>query len=37
MFKEVIAVQFGNYMKLINTFCGQNLELLTVKVRSTYS
>jgi hypothetical protein len=34
-FKE-IAVYCENHMKHINTLCGQNTELLIVKVSGTY-
>jgi hypothetical protein len=33
----VNAVYSQNHMKPINTFCGQNAELLTVKAGGTYS
>jgi hypothetical protein len=32
LFKEIIAVYSENHMKPINTFCGQNTELLNVRV-----
>jgi hypothetical protein len=37
LFKEIIPVYCKNRMKLINTLCGQNAELLFVKVGGTYS
>jgi hypothetical protein len=35
LFKELIAVYSENHTKLINTLCGQNAELLTVKAGGT--
>jgi hypothetical protein len=32
LFREIIAVYFENHTKQINTLCGQNEELLIVKV-----
>lgn len=37
LFGEIIAVYFENYTKPINTFDGQNAELLTVKGCDMYS
>jgi hypothetical protein len=37
LFKEIIAVYFGNHVKLISTFCDQNAELLNVKADCTCS
>jgi hypothetical protein len=37
LFKEIIAVYTENHMKHINTLCGQNSELLNVKVGGTHS
>jgi hypothetical protein len=36
LFKEIIAVYSENHMKPIDTLCGQNTELLIVKVGGTY-
>jgi hypothetical protein len=35
LFKGIIAVYNENYMKYMNTFCGQNVELMNVKVSCT--
>jgi hypothetical protein len=35
LFKEMIAVYYENRTKPMNTFCGQNAELLTIKARGT--
>jgi hypothetical protein len=35
--KEITAVYSLNYMKLIYTLCGQNAELIIVKVGGTTS
>jgi hypothetical protein len=35
LFKEIVDVYFENDTKSINTLCGQNEELLNVKVGST--
>jgi hypothetical protein len=35
LFKEIIAVYSENHMKLINTLCGQNADLLNVKAGGT--
>ena len=32
MYREIIAVCSGIYTKHINTLCGQNVELLNVKL-----
>jgi hypothetical protein len=37
LFKEVIDVYSENHTKPANTLCGENAELLIVKVRGTYS
>jgi hypothetical protein len=37
LFKEIITVYYENQTKPINTICGQNTELQTVKARGTYS
>jgi hypothetical protein len=37
LFREIIPVYSENHMKPINTLCGQNAELLNVKVGGTYS
>jgi hypothetical protein len=37
LFREIITVYSENHMKHINKFCGQNTELLIVKVDGTYS
>jgi hypothetical protein len=36
LFSETFLVCFGNYMKHINTPCGQNTEHLSVKASGTY-
>jgi hypothetical protein len=36
LFKEIIDIYPENHMKLINTFYGQNVELLIVKVNGAY-
>jgi hypothetical protein len=36
LFREVTAVYFENYIIPINSFCGQNAELLNVIVNGTY-
>jgi hypothetical protein len=36
LFREIIAVYSENGMKPINTLCGQNAELLNVKVDGAY-
>lgn len=33
MFMEIILVYAENHMKPINTFCGQSVETVNVKVR----
>jgi hypothetical protein len=35
-FKEIIAVYSENHMKIINTLCGQDAELLVVKAGGIY-
>jgi hypothetical protein len=37
LFSEVIAVYSEDHTKPINTLCGQNAELLTVKIGGIYS
>jgi hypothetical protein len=37
LFKKIIAVYYENHTELINTFSGQNAELLTVKAGDTYT
>jgi hypothetical protein len=37
LFREIIAVYSENHMKPINTLCGKNAELLTVKAGGAYS
>jgi hypothetical protein len=37
LFKEIISVYSENNVKLINTFCGQNAELLNIKAGGTYN
>jgi hypothetical protein len=37
LFEEIIAVYSANHMKLINTLCGQNTEVLIVETSGTYS
>ena len=37
LYREIIAVCFEIHTKHINTVCGQNVELLNVKARATYS
>jgi len=37
LYREIIAVCCGIHTKHINTLCGQNVELLTVKSGGTYS
>jgi hypothetical protein len=37
LFKKIIAVYSENHMKPINTLCGQNTELLIIKVTSTHT
>ena len=37
LYREVIAVCYEVHTKHINTLCGQNVELLNVKLVSTYS
>jgi hypothetical protein len=37
LFKEIIAIYSENHRKPINTVCGQNVELLTVKADGTYN
>jgi hypothetical protein len=37
LFKEIIAVHTEDHMKAISTRCGQNAELLIVKVGGTRS
>jgi hypothetical protein len=34
-FREIIAAYSENYVKLADTLCGQNLELLTAKADGT--
>jgi hypothetical protein len=36
LFREIITVYSGNHAKPINTLCGQNAELLNVKVGGKY-
>jgi hypothetical protein len=35
LFREIITVSFEHGIKLINTLCGQNSELLNVKAGAT--
>jgi hypothetical protein len=35
--KEIITVYSENHTKPINTFCGQNIEILILGVTGTYS
>jgi hypothetical protein len=37
LFREMIAVYSENHTEQINTFCGENSELLIVKADGTYS
>jgi hypothetical protein len=37
LLREIMAVCTENYVKPINTVCGQNSELLIVKARDKYS
>jgi hypothetical protein len=37
LFKEIIAVYSENHTKPINTLCGQNIELLNLKVHGAHS
>jgi hypothetical protein len=37
LFREIIAVTFENFTKLINTLYVQNAEILIVNVGGTYS
>jgi hypothetical protein len=37
MLKEVMTVQSENHTKHINTLCGQNTALLSIKEGATYS
>jgi hypothetical protein len=37
LFGEIIDVHSENHMKSINTFCGQDEELVNVKAGGTYS
>ena len=37
LYREIIAVCSQTHTKKINTLCGQNVELLTVKLYGTYS
>jgi hypothetical protein len=37
LYREIIAVCSRIHRKRINTLCGQNVELLNVKPRGTYS
>jgi len=37
LYREIIAVCSQIHAKHINTLCGQNLELLNVKLGGTYS
>jgi hypothetical protein len=37
LFKETVTVYPENHTKTINTFCGQNAELLVIKVSDTYN
>jgi hypothetical protein len=37
VFKEIVALYSENHTKPMNTFCGQNAELLIVKAGGTYS
>jgi hypothetical protein len=37
LYREIIAVCSEIHTKHINTLCGQNVELLTVKPGGTYS
>jgi hypothetical protein len=37
LFKEIIVVYYENYTKHINTFCGQNGDLLNVETGGTCS
>jgi hypothetical protein len=37
MFKEIIAVYSENYTEPVSKLCGQNSELLIVKVGGAYS
>jgi hypothetical protein len=37
LFKEIIAAHSENHTKLINTVCGQNVELVLVKSGGTYN
>jgi hypothetical protein len=37
LYREIMAVCFEIHTKHINTVCGQNVELLTVKPDGTYS
>jgi hypothetical protein len=37
LFKEIIAVYSENHTKHINTLCGQNAELLSVKADGTFT
>ena len=32
LYREIMAVCFQNHIKHINTLCGQNVELLNVKL-----
>jgi hypothetical protein len=37
LFKEITIVHFENYMKPINTLCGQLWELFIIKASDTYN
>jgi hypothetical protein len=37
LYRDIIAVSSQIHTKHINTLCGQNVELLNVKLGSTYS
>ena len=37
LYREIIAVCSQIHTKHVNTLCGQNVELLTVKTGCTYS
>jgi hypothetical protein len=37
LFKKIIVIYSENHVKPINTFCRQNVEVLTVKAGGTYS
>jgi hypothetical protein len=37
LFRKIIAVYSENHTKSMNSLCGQNAELLIVKVGGTYS